>query len=272
MVHGGFHTGASYLVTPDGRPGWASLFAIRGYQVVVVDLPGFGRSGYVPESELTGELICAALAALIDELEVPVALFTHSMSGPYGWKLLETSGDRIRALVAVAPGPPGNIQSPAKVVAETDTAVHMAVSWGTRTLPRQGSLVADRDFVAANLIGASMCFPVTALETYLASLVPTDVRLLYERANLGGAQLRVGEMIRLHGKPVLILTGSHDGSHPRRLDEEIATWLGSIGAAVDFWYLADHGVVGNGHMLMLEENSEQIAEMIIGWLHATCST
>jgi pimeloyl-ACP methyl ester carboxylesterase len=44
---------------------------------------------------------------------------THSMSGPYGWKLLEQYGDHVAKIVAVAPGPPGNIQAAATIASET---------------------------------------------------------------------------------------------------------------------------------------------------------
>ena len=37
MIHGGAHTGACYLATPDDRPGWAHVFVAAGYQVVVPD-------------------------------------------------------------------------------------------------------------------------------------------------------------------------------------------------------------------------------------------
>jgi pimeloyl-ACP methyl ester carboxylesterase len=43
MIHGGVHTGTSWVTTPDGRPGWAPLFAEHGYNVYVVDWPGVGR-------------------------------------------------------------------------------------------------------------------------------------------------------------------------------------------------------------------------------------
>ena len=43
LIHGGAHTGACYLMTADGRPGWAHAFAQPGYRVVIPDWPGSGR-------------------------------------------------------------------------------------------------------------------------------------------------------------------------------------------------------------------------------------
>ena len=46
LVHGGGLTGVSYETTPDGREGWATYLARKGYAVYVVDTPGRGRSGF----------------------------------------------------------------------------------------------------------------------------------------------------------------------------------------------------------------------------------
>src|SRR5579871_815019 len=45
---GGGQTNVAMLQTPDGRPGWAYDFVNRGYTVYMLDLPGRGRSAYVP--------------------------------------------------------------------------------------------------------------------------------------------------------------------------------------------------------------------------------
>ena len=90
LVHGAGHNGACYLQTPDGRPGWAQYFAQAGYDVYVPDWPGMGRSGRMEPSRLTGGIVAAALGVLLERLGRPAALLTHSMSGAYGWKVLET--------------------------------------------------------------------------------------------------------------------------------------------------------------------------------------
>ena len=42
LVHGGYGQASDWMSTPDGRPGWASLFLEQGYKVYVVDRPGPG--------------------------------------------------------------------------------------------------------------------------------------------------------------------------------------------------------------------------------------
>src|SRR5262249_13783221 len=48
MMHGGGHSGKIWQTTPDGREGWYTSFARRGFSPFVVDAPNRGRSGYDP--------------------------------------------------------------------------------------------------------------------------------------------------------------------------------------------------------------------------------
>jgi hypothetical protein len=43
-------------------------------------------------------------------------------------------------------------------------------------------------------------------------------------------------------------------------------YLKQAGVDVDFVRLADIGLHGNGHMMMMEKNSDAIAQVIIEWL------
>jgi pimeloyl-ACP methyl ester carboxylesterase len=48
FLHGAGQTGVDWLLTPDGRPGWAYNFLEMGYVVYLQDFPARGRSQYVP--------------------------------------------------------------------------------------------------------------------------------------------------------------------------------------------------------------------------------
>lgn len=266
MIHGGAHTGSCYLQTADGRPGWAYVFAARGHRVVVPDWPGCGRSGFVAADRLTGETIVQGLGTLVASLAPPVILMTHSMSGAFGWRLLELHAARIAAVVAVAPAPPGNIQPQPEVLDEDNAAVVLKAGEQRIRLDKNAPFVAGRAFVEQKLIGDSSFFPRYRIDAYAASLLPIPARLFYERRNVNGSQVRVSDPAALRDKRALVLTGTHDLDHPRDLDAAIAAWLKAAGAAADFVYLGDRGVVGNGHMLMLEQNSDEIAELVLDWL------
>jgi pimeloyl-ACP methyl ester carboxylesterase len=49
MVPGGSLTGVHFLTKPNGREGWADFFIRRGFPVYIVDVPGRGRAGFNPD-------------------------------------------------------------------------------------------------------------------------------------------------------------------------------------------------------------------------------
>ena len=265
LVHGGAHTGHCWLGTPDGRPGWAQDIAARGYRVAVHDWPGSGRSASVPMAALDGETVCRGLAGLIDELDGSIVLVTHSISGAYGWRLIEMRGERLAAVVGVAPGGPGNIQPEPVILSRTANLVELqtSVRWSfdlNAALEPNDSLVRDK------LLGASTRFPRQFVDQYQASLQTIAPRLIYERLNIDGSQIKIADTTNFRGKPILITTGEHDADHSREVDGAIANWLEEIGANVEFRFLSDHDINGNGHMVMLEDNSAEISAMIIQWI------
>lgn len=266
LLHGGAHTGACYLETPDGRPGWAHRFAEAGFRVAVPDWPGIGRSGYIAPEDFSGAAVCRGLGALIEHLPKPLILLTHSMSGAYGWKLLEAHGGSIAALVGIAPGPPGNIQAEPTVIAETDDFIDLKNLELSFRLHRREPFIAGPDFIDRKIIGSGRFFPKDRADAYRRTLLPIPAGLIWERLNVNGRQLRVDDPDRLRGKPVLVVTGTDDIDHPRDLDGATADWLRAAGAEAEYDYLGDRGIVGNGHMMMLETNSDEIAALIVAWL------
>ncbi|AOB31761.1 hypothetical protein AKI39_15235 [Bordetella sp. H567] len=268
LIHGGAHTGSCYMTTADGRPGWAYAFAARGYRVVVPDWAGTGRSGYVPYTDLSGEMVVRGLGNVLMSLDQPAIVMTHSMSGPFGWKLLEQYGDRIAALVAIAPGGPGNVSAPTEIVSDTPDTVEVRLAPGALAfkLSRKDPFVAERNWAAKKLVGTSTRFPREHLDDYLAMLNVIPPRLLLERVNYGNSAPRVTDFNGYKNKRVALILGTNDADHPVAVDKPIVDWLNQNGARAEFIPLAERGITGNGHMMMMESNSDQIADGIIAWL------
>jgi pimeloyl-ACP methyl ester carboxylesterase len=200
LISGGAHTGACFLATADGRPGWAHAFVRAGYKVVVPDWPGVGRSGFIPVDDLTGEVVVEGLGKIVASLGQPAIIMTHSMSGAYGWKLVENYGQHIAKLVAIAPGPPGNIQAVSDIVSETADMLVVRSSV-TLTINLKQPVVSDRHFVDVKLIGKSTQFSREHIEVYASSLTPIPPRLLYQRRNIRGSQRARGALCHSGKRP-----------------------------------------------------------------------
>jgi pimeloyl-ACP methyl ester carboxylesterase len=84
MVHGSGHTGATYETTPDGREGWATYFARKGFPVYVVDHSGRGRSGFNPTAINRARAESNARARLVllsHRCDLPDAISRRAVSG-----------------------------------------------------------------------------------------------------------------------------------------------------------------------------------------------
>jgi pimeloyl-ACP methyl ester carboxylesterase len=193
---------------------------------------------------------------------------THSMSGAYGWRLTEMLGSRIAAIVGIAPSPPGNIHSEPKLIRRDSEVVEVEALSLVWKVPLNQPMLANDSLVNQKLVGTSTRFPRETSPTTGRTLQPLPPRLLYERQNIEGSQIRVRDTGPLRGKPVLIVTGTDDIDHPRDFDGRTAQWLTDAGAKVDYWFLSNKRIAGNGHMMMLESNSDQIAALIAEWLAA----
>ena len=265
LIHGGAHTGACFHATADGSPGWAHAFVAAGHPVHILDWPGSGRSGPAP-LDFDGQALCRCLGEVLQEIGEPSVLLTHSMSGAYGWRLLESHGHLVERLVAIAPAPPGNIQPEPEVIAESASRVTVLGAVLKITIPLDRPFLPPRQFVLEKLLGASVRFPRETLDAYVASLQPLLPRLLYERQNVRGSQLRIRDFTQFAGKEILVVTGAYDTDHPRHLDSATVDWLAQCGARPEFWFLPERGLFGNGHMLMLEDNARDIAALVLEWL------
>jgi pimeloyl-ACP methyl ester carboxylesterase len=261
MVHGGCHTGQCYLATPDGREGWAARFAAAGHAAFVVDWPGHGRSPACQDlARLPTRDIAEALLALLDRVG-PAILLVHSASGPMGWWIAERAPHAVAAIIGVAPGAPANILPVLPDDAAAVARLSHDVSLGCPVmLPEDRPVTVDDAFMRSFWANAPR-FPHAAFAQYRLSIVPESARLFNERFNIGGRGLRITDPAALARTPILIVTGEHDPRHPRAMDEATARYLGA-----EFVWLPGEGIAGNGHMPMIEDNSDVVADRLIGWL------
>jgi pimeloyl-ACP methyl ester carboxylesterase len=188
-------------------------------------------------------------------------LLVHSASGPMAWWIAEQRPELLAAIVAIAPGPPANLlrdlpDDPAAILALRDDESAGRPIYASEDKPAWLSPEAATAFWTG-----TPRFPRHALANYLRSIGPESPRILNERFNIGGRGLKIGDPASLHGRDILIVTGDRDLRHPRAVDEATARYVGA-----DFWWLPDRGIDGNGHMMMIEDNNDQLAALLLDWL------
>jgi pimeloyl-ACP methyl ester carboxylesterase len=259
MLHGGFHTGACFLSTPDQRPGWAQLFAAQGHVVYVLDWPGHGLSPALPDfATLSGKEVAESIAVLVSQVG-PAVLFAHSAAGPIAWWLLENLERNILSVVGLAPGPPSNL--PVRASEDAAEAVRFDGTPGFIEICGANEAVPVSETFVRRYWANAPNFPADAFDAYCRGVVPESPRILNERFNKQDSGLSVDIPDIGRTKPVLVVTGEADPRHPREVDQATAEYLGA-----DFVWLPDVGIRGNGHMLMIERNSDEVALVISHWL------
>ena len=298
FLHGAGQTGVDYLQTPDGRPGWAYDFIDMGYVVYTQDFPARGRSQYVPDidgdlnirtganiekiftasaatadfpqadkqtqwpgSGLMGDpvmdnfmktqvqyiggrqaqLTIDANVALLDMIGTPVILLTHSQGGWFGWNIADQRPDLVKVIVTSEPAAP-----PIRGVDTSKVKYRESggLAWGVGNTPiTYEPAVSDPSELQVEL----------QAKAEGPGLVPC-----YQQ------QEPARQLVNLTDIPVLFLNG--EGGYHRIFDHCLANWLNQAGVKTEYVRMEEEGLPGNGHMMMLEKNSKEIAEYIGDWL------
>ncbi|MBI4888968.1 MAG: alpha/beta fold hydrolase [Acidobacteria bacterium] len=302
MFSGGGQSGLNYSGTPDGREGWMQYFLRQGYAVYVLDQSSRARSPHQtetgpqsrngvewvqqrftapersklwpqarlhtqwPGSGVAGdpvfdqfyaqnypslasfprqqELNRDAGVALLDRIG-PAILLTHSQSGTFGWLVADARPALVKAIVAMEPsGPP----------------VHDSVQKGAPDWFEDGPLAKPYGLTAAPLAydpPVTDRAPLSFVQQKTADAA--DLVRCWAQAEPARA------LVNLQPIPVLVLQS--EASYHASYDHCTVAYLRQARvSAVRFIRLAGVGVKGNGHMLMLEKNSLEIAGVIEKWL------
>jgi pimeloyl-ACP methyl ester carboxylesterase len=301
MVHGGNQTGTNFTGTPDGREGWAQYFVRRGYAVYIVDQVARGRSAHWneyygavqpsrlnqveerfvaperfpvwPQAKLhtqwpgTGkpgdvnfdqfyaaqavsvasfpkqqEINPPAIIALMEKIG-PSILMIHSQSGAFAWPVADKRPDLVKMIVAVEPnGPP------------------------VRELQMVGAPDWFKDGTTDKLSGLGEV-PLN----YDPPLKDGEKLSFVRQQKADGPDLAhcwlqrepARKLKNLANIPVLVVMS--EASYHAPYDHCTVAYLKQASVPTDFIRLADVGIRGNGHMMMLEKNSDDIARVMEEW-------
>lgn len=268
LIPGAYHTGICYSTTPDGRCGWSHLFVKNNFKVYVTDLPGTGRSGFIPFKQMNGHFIVKAYKNLIDSLNGKIIILTHSLSGPFGFKLAELFPDKISKVIAIEPGLLGNFQEVSKPIFENDRLVKIKFKGFDFELDMQNYSYPTRQLIDRLTKVNTKLFQKNKkfIDQYIASLQQVHPKLMYERFNINNSQIKIKNFSKLKNCNFLIITGTEDSVHVDE-DYKIVESFKKYHLKIDHYKLCELGIIGNGHMMMLEKNSDKIFKLILKWIN-----
>jgi pimeloyl-ACP methyl ester carboxylesterase len=257
LVHGGGLTGASYETTPDGREGWATYFARKGYAVYVVDTPGRGRAGFnataINQAKAQSDTARLPASVLMVTGELAWSLFRF---GPSYGSAYPNSQFPVEAM-------------PAFAAQGVPFAEAMLEGGGMATAPRALAALLDK-------IGPAIVMVHSLAGPFADALVELRPKLVKAVVNIEGAQSVVPTQAQIQayrGIPVLELFGDHLDApvftaRPRY--EARKTVVERInqneGGRATLVRLPERGIHGNSHMMMQDRNNLQVADYIMGWL------
>jgi pimeloyl-ACP methyl ester carboxylesterase len=240
LLHGGCLTGAMWETTSDGRPGWLEIFLRAGFPVHVVDGVERGRAGW------------CSLPGIWPE--APVVRSAEEM-----WSLY-----RLGASGSTVPFP--GQRFPVETIS---TLLMQHVPRWFSTIPAAaGALVAVLERVGPAVVVSHSNGGSIALEAawrrpdLIAGLVCVEPSGFPDRPPPPLAAVQS-----------LIVLGDFLDATPLWQDlskamDRLTELLTHAGTDVELWRLPERGVFGNSHMLMMDDNSAEIAAEIIGWLAA----
>ena len=300
LIHGAAQTATNWMGTPDGRKGWAEYFVEQGYVVYMIDQPMRGRSAIHPgdgatrmftaeneqfqftaiesdgtwpgrekhtqwpgdgankgkkgdpafdafyasqvetvmSNEETQKRNQDAGAALLDRIG-PAIVLTHSQSGPFGWLIADIRPKLVKAIIAVEPsGPPFE---------NTVIGTGKGRAWG----PADIALTYDPPVKDPSEIAVVRDDKPDGPDMFVCWMQTAPAR----------------QLVNLKNIPAVVVTA--EASYHHIYDNCTVKYLNQAGMKVESMPLADKGIHGNGHMVMIEKNNLAIAKVIDDWVLKT---
>jgi len=302
MIHGCCSAGSIWNGTPDGRDGWVQYFLSKGYAVYVMDQVGRGRAAYVdgvygpnnpkspkfverefisyerynlfPQAKLhtqwPGEGVVGdslfdqfqammepdfkdrslrevlnreAGVALLDKIG-PAILMAHSQAGIYAWGIANDRSKLVKGMIMIEAAGSAFHEVALKGPPDWFKDEGLSKPWGFTRTPV--------DF-----------YPPLAKDQYpdieqQAKADASDLALCWLQKE------PARKMPRLAGIPIMLLHG--EGSFAMPTAHCGSAFLTQAGVPNDFVKLADLGIHGNGHFMMLEKNNLEVVKVIANWL------
>ena len=257
FVHGCCLSSKTWETTPDGRIGWSEYFVRKSRPVYLVDQVSRARSGFDPSG------FTQVRAGTLANAQMPSILAaTHEFAWTvfrFGPKYGEAFADE---------------QFP---VQAADELYKQMIPDLNSTLPANANptwtqlAALGTKLHGAILVGHSESgfFPEQA-----ALVDAQGIRGIVTIETGCDTKLSTAQLATLAKIPTLMMFGDHlaDVSKPFSWMDALASCntvveqLKNAGGDAEMMYLPALGIKGNSHMLMQDKNSNQLADLLIGWI------
>ena len=242
MWHGGGLTGVTYETKPDGNPGWLNYFLRHGWDTYISDAMERGRSGWT--DKFKGEPVFLPLGDPWERFRL----------GPIG------SWNADKAKRTTYP----DVQFP--LDAYEQFMKQGVPRWTTTDDAIVAAYIELVDKVCPCVVlvhsqGGSFGFKV-------AEARPDKVKaLIAVEPSATGSKDKVAAL----KMPIVVIYGDNAKEHPRwgKIRQNVVGYAEAIktsGGNVEVIDLPDIGIKGNTHMMMMDKNSDQIADVMQKWL------
>jgi pimeloyl-ACP methyl ester carboxylesterase len=249
LLPGGGHSGKVYETTPDGREGWATYFVRKGFAVYNADGVNRGgsswdmtnvalvRQGNAPPEAIPG------MNRYTHELAWTQFRIGPSFGVPFPTSQFPTEafGQYANQLVPAFRDPIEDDKNVAALVALLDRiGPAIVLTWSQ-----------------SGRFGVRAAVQRPRLVKALIALEPAAVSAAGVMTGVSAADLATIRHI-----PILLEAGDFDA--PRITS--LRNFAANIGPNASVLVLPEHGVFGNGHVVMVERNNRQVADLLIAFL------
>lgn len=248
LMHGGGMTGVNWESKPDGAPGWQMYFLRHGHDVYVSDAVERGRASFARHPE-------------IYQSE------PFFRSKQEAWELFRI-------------GPPGSYHAdPARrapypgqqfpVAAYDQFAKQMVARWGSNDALVKAAYDALIQKIGPCVIVVHSQGGNFAMN--MALTAPDKVKAIIALEPSGAPDPAQADATALKRIPHLFIQGDHVDTDPQwsRIKGVVGRWhqaLQTAGAPSDWIDLPQAGIAGNSHMIMMDRNSDQVADLVHAWM------
>lgn len=212
-----------------GSPDLDQFVASQGGSYVAVPVaPGAPASAAMMAAQPIAHEVWRERGAMVLDKIGPAVIMTHSAGGPFGWLVAESRPDLVKGIIAIEGG--GQPFGGANI-------------WGMSTIP-----VAYDPPVShpSEIETVTMPSPEKGVQPYKIQAEPAR------------------KLKNLQGIPIVIVTSQ--GSFASPGNPGAIAYFKQAGCNAEELRLVDHGIFGNGHMMMVEKNNREVLQPILDWM------